>query len=319
MNQRAVGREAVGHVALVMTGSIAVAVGLASTGVRRWLVTLAVPAALAVLASGIGALTGGIANRRPVLQPSHRLPAFAVVVLVLEAVVFSTRPGRNITPFLLVLIPAAAAVFVSGVSGGRREIKSLVGRMVVWRVRARWYLAALSIPVAEKLAVDIAGTLLGFATPGRLLEPLSASALVVPVVVVVPALLEELGWRGFAVEAALDDGRSAAWAALVVGLIFTMLHVPLYLPGQLYEGLPIWPLPLLLLSTSVLLTWIYLRTSSALLAGLMHAAFNATVPLTSGLDPAWVWQARAVALPVIATMLIAWIMKGDRRARDRSV
>ena len=86
----------------------------------------------------------------------------------------------------------------------------------------------------------------------------------------------------------------------MVGLIFLLLHVPLYLPGQLYEGLPVWPLPFILLASSVLLTWFYLRTSSALLAGLMHAAFNASVPLTWGLDPAWVWQARAVTLTIFA-------------------
>jgi hypothetical protein len=65
--------------------------------------------------------------------------------------------------------------------------------MSVWRVRPGWYLAALGIPIAEKLAVDISGSLLGLATPGRLLGALSVSALVVPLVVLVPALLEELG------------------------------------------------------------------------------------------------------------------------------
>jgi membrane protease YdiL (CAAX protease family) len=89
-----------------------------------------------------------------------------------------------------------------------------------------------------------------------------------------------------------------------VGLIFAMLHVPLYLPGQLYDGFPVWPAPLILLSSSILLTWVYVRTSSVLLAGLMHAAFNATVPLTWGLDPAWVWQARAVALTIIAVAVL---------------
>jgi membrane protease YdiL (CAAX protease family) len=135
-------------------------------------------------------------------------------------------------------------------------------------------------------------------------------------VVVVPAMLEELGWRGFAVQAALDEGRSPAWAALVVGLIFVMLHVPLYLPGQMYEGLPVWPLPLILLSSSVLLTWIYLRTSSVLLAGLMHAAFNASVPLTWGLDPVWVWQARAVMLTIISTLFIAVYIRSLRHTPD---
>jgi len=266
----------------------------------------------------VGRDTGSavVTARRTRLRASHRLSVFAAVVLVLEAVVISIQPDRSVTPFLLVLVPAVAAVLVSAASGGRPEVKSLVGRMSVWRVRPRWYLAALGIPVAEKLAVDISGSLLGLATPGRLLGALSVSALVVPLVVLVPALLEELGWRGFGVQAALEDGRSPAWAALVVGVIFVLLHVPLYLPGQLYEGLPLWPLPLTLLSSSVLLTWIYLRTSSALLAGLMHAAFNATVPLTWGLDTAWVWQARGVVLPLISVIVIACSMIRARRTRE---
>ena len=266
----------------------------------------------------VGRDTGSavVTARRTRLRASHRLSVFAAVVLVLEAVVISIQPDRSVTPFLLVLVPAVAAVLVSAASGGRPEVKSLIGRMSVWRVRPRWYLAALGIPVAEKLAVDISGSLLGLATPGRLLGALSVSALVVPLVVLVPALLEELGWRGFGVQAALEDGRSPAWAALVVGVIFVLLHVPLYLPGQLYEGLPLWPLPLTLLSSSVLLTWIYLRTSSALVAGLMHAAFNATVPLTWGLDTAWVWQARGVVLPVISIVVIACSMIRARRTRE---
>ena len=53
---------------------------------------------------------------------------------------------------------------------------------------------------------------------------------------------------------------------------------------------------MILLSMSVLLTWVYLETGSVLLAGLMHSAFNGTVPLSWALDPSWVWQARALVL-----------------------
>ncbi len=90
----------------------------------------------------------------------------------------------------------------------------------------------------------------------------------------------------------------------MIGLLFVLAHLPFYLPGQLYEGLPLWPAPIWLLAGSVLLTWIYLNTGSVLLAGLMHAAFNGTVPLTWGLDPAWVWQARAGVLSVIAVIVV---------------
>ena len=244
------------------------------------------------------------ASHRTTWPAARGLWVFAVTVLVLEALVFALRLGGDVTPFVLVVIPAAAAIVVSGISNGREGIRTLLGRLVVWRVDARWYLVALGIPIAEKLVVDGAGILLGITTPDRLLGALSMPALLVPAVVVVPAMLEELGWRGFGVQTALDAGRSPAWAALVVGLVFLALHLPLYLPGQLYEGLPIWPSVLLLLSSSVLLTWIYVHTSSALLAGLMHAAFNATVPLTWGVDPAWVWQARAITLAIFAAAIL---------------
>jgi membrane protease YdiL (CAAX protease family) len=244
------------------------------------------------------------AQRRSLLRASLRLPLFGALVLVLEAVAFALQLGRDVTPFVLVTIPAAAAVVVCWASGGEGGVRGLLNRLRVWRVSPRWYLIAVGIPLVEKLIIDIAGIISGLTTPGRLLGAMSMSALVVPIVVLVPALSEELGWRGFGAQAALDRGHSLPWAGVVVGLLFMALHVPLYLPGQLYQGMPIWPLPLILLSSSVLLTWIYVRTFSVLLAGLMHAAFNATVPLTWGLDADWVWQVRGIVLPLICITLL---------------
>ncbi len=236
--------------------------------------------------------------------------AFAVLVLALEAGTVVARPGRDVMPFVLVLIPPVAALVVAGVRGGRADLQRLFGRLGRWRVARPWYLAAIGIPVAEKLVVDVVGVALGVTTPARLIDALTVSALIVPLVVLVPAMLEEFGWRGFGVQTAVDGGRSPAWAATVVGGLFVLLHAPLYLPGQLYDGLPVWPAPVILLAGSVLLTWIYLRTGSILLAGLMHAALNATVPLTWGIDGTWVWQARAVVLAAIAgTVVVA----GGRR------
>jgi len=241
---------------------------------------------------------------RQVVKPSQRLTAFAMLVLSLEAVTFVVRLDAAITPFVLVFIPTVAAVAVSAVSGGRSAIIMLLRRLVRVRVGVRWYLVAVGIPVLEKLAVDVTGVLLGRSTPDRMVSALTFPALVVPLVVLVPAILEELGWRGFGVQAAVEQGHSPAWAALVVAALFLTLHLPLYLPGQLYAGLPFWPLPLSLLAASVLLTWIYLRTRSVLITGLMHAAFNATVPLTWGLPADWVWQARAISLILIAALVV---------------
>jgi membrane protease YdiL (CAAX protease family) len=235
-------------------------------------------------------------------SPARPLALFAVLVFALEVIVFVAPLSREVRPFALMLIPAAAALIGSARSGGAPAVRSLLGRLVVWRVRPRWYAAAILIPVAEKIIV--AGLLLGQTTSQRLVSSLSIAALIVPLVVLIPGLLEELGWRGYGVQTALDGGRSIAWATLVVGCLFFLIHVPLYLPGNLYHGLPFWPLPLTLMSSSVFLTWIYLRTGSVLLTGLMHASFSASVPFTWGLDPTWVWQARAVILTILAIALI---------------
>ena len=259
------------------------------------------------------------AERRTILRASLRLPLFGALVLMLEAVTFALQLSRDLTPFVLVMIPAAAAVVVSWASGGGRGVRGLLNRLCVWRVSPRWYLIAVGIPLLEKLIIDITGTVSGVTTPGRLLGAMSLSALVVPIVVLFPALSEELGWRGFGAQAALDQGHSPLWAGIAVGLLFVALHVPLYLPGQLYEGMPIWPLPLILLSSSILLTWIYARTFSVLLAGLMHAAFNATVPLTWGLDADWVWQARGIVLPLICITLLLFTTKDFRLFPDEGV
>lgn len=244
------------------------------------------------------------AGRRLIGTPLRRLAAFAVLVLALEAATFLAGFERDVTPFVLVLIPPVAALLVTAVGGGAVAARSLFARTGRWRVGWPWYLAAIGIPVVEKLLVDLAGVVSGVTTAGRLAGSLTVSALVVPLVVALPALLEEFGWRGFGVQAAMDAGRSPAWAAAVVGVVFLALHVPLYLPGQLYDGMPGWPLPFILLTGSVLLTWIYIRTGSVLLAGLMHASLNATVPLTWGLDPTWVWQARAVVLVLIVVVVV---------------
>ena len=243
------------------------------------------------------------AQGRRVLTSPYLL--FTIGVLALTAAAFLLPLGADLTPFVLVLIPPIVAVSVTAIRGGWTAVRALLARVVRWRVDPRWYLAAIGIPILEKIVVDAIGWFTGAASVARLVESITPAALVVTLVVLLPALLEELGWRGFAVQTALDRGHSRLWATLVTSVLFLAVHVPLYLPGQIYDGLPFWPVVPLVLAQSILLTWVYVGTGSVLLAGLMHAAFNATVPLTWGLDPAWVWQIRPLVLIAICILLAA--------------
>jgi uncharacterized protein len=237
----------------------------------------------------------------------HRLAVFVALVTALEAAVFIADLGREATPFALVLIPTAVAVVITVASDGVGGLARLVGRLGRWRVGWQWYAAALGIPLIAFSVIAVSGAAVGQFSYERLANNLSLSAAFLPLVVVLPAMLEEFGWRGLGVQAAIEDGHSPIWAAAVVGGAHMLVHVPLYLPGHLYDASPLWPLPFMFVGFGVLLTWIYLRTDgSVLLAGLLHTALNAWVPLTWGLDPDWEWQARGVVFAGVGIAVVAF-------------
>ena len=187
----------------------------------------------------------------------------------------------------------------------------------------RWYVWAIGIPLGGTLLIDVAGLLTGQASLGELAAAVTPAALLVPLVVLLPAFFEEIGWRGFGVQTATDEGWSPALAALGVGLVFVTIHLPLYLPGQIYDELPMWPVPLMLLGYAAFLSWIYLGAGgSVLIAAIGHAVANGATPLTWGLDPVWVWQARGVIFGLIGIVFFIVLatsgraLQGDVRRQE---
>src|SRR5215212_640514 len=49
---------------------------------------------------------------------------------------------------ILALGPLLAAIIVTALTGGKAGLKTLLSRMVRWRIGLRWYAAALGLPVA---------------------------------------------------------------------------------------------------------------------------------------------------------------------------
>jgi membrane protease YdiL (CAAX protease family) len=253
----------------------------------------------------------GLAARWPVVT-------FTVIVLALGGLAFLAGLQREVTPFALVLVIPAAAILSAWLVGGVPMVRGLFERVVRWRVPFRWYGAAIGIPLLGTLAVVAAGVLLGQASVDDVVAGLSASVIVVPLVVFLPALFEEFAWRGFGVDIMLRRGAPLLVAALTIGIVFTAIHLPLYLPGQLYEDLPLWPVFLILMGYAVLLAWIYDGSGrSSLLAGITHAALNGFVPLTAGLDAAWAWQTRGVVFGLIGLAIAGLILvRGTTRTAE---
>ena len=179
--------------------------------------------------------------------------------------------------------PALAAFIMTGVTEGREGIYRLLRKLVLWRVRLRWYLfALLGLPVILALGtIIVPGNLASFEP----MDPLSMLLAYLPFFVY-PALIlggplgEEPGWRGFALPR-LQRRHGPLVGSLILGVIWTFWHVaPVWLASWYAAGmLNIYNLVLYLLfitSWTIVFTWVYNNTrGSVLMAILVHASGDA--------------------------------------------
>jgi uncharacterized protein len=143
---------------------------------------------------------------------------------------YPIAPVFSFAPFL-------AALVVLAVTHGKSGVGGLLRRMVRWRVGLRWYAVALLIPAGITSAAAVLNVLLGAQAPSSAelggwtgLLPGFAIALLIPGL---GGAWEEPGWRGFALPR-LQSGRSAVFAALILGVLIAGWHLPLMFVGQVH-------------------------------------------------------------------------------------
>jgi len=190
--------------------------------------------------------------------------------------------------------PSLAAIILTSAGDGAPGLRQLLGRLLWWRAGIQWYAFVLFFPAAISLAtsalyVSFGGSAPDFADPPVLrLYPLPPELSgvgpwpLLPFVFLQTLLFsspmgEEIGWRGYALPR-LQAGRSALRASLVLGLLWGLWHLPLYLTRghPLSEEFFGWYL-LGILADAILFTWVYNNTrGSLLLALLFHASIAVT-------------------------------------------
>ncbi|MGY3566495.1 CPBP family intramembrane glutamic endopeptidase [Sinomonas sp. RB5] len=174
------------------------------------------------------------------------------------------------------LVYALIAVSVVALSSGRAALHGLRSRLFRRRVGPLWY--AFALLAAPLVWVGIQGALSltsAVYVPGIVTADDPTALLGTALVAgVVAGLFEEIAWTGFATEDLLKRHGVVA-AGLIVGLLWSVLHLPLY-AGAAYGAVPrelAVPVNLFawLLPYRVLVAWAYSHTRSVLVAALMHA------------------------------------------------
>jgi membrane protease YdiL (CAAX protease family) len=145
------------------------------------------------------------------------------------------------------------------------ETRAWRRRLLTFRANWRWYVLAALLPAFAWFAGTALTTIFGGHFP---FHPL--------LLLVFPFLLlantgEEVGWRGFALPRLLTRYNGLT-ASLIVGVLWSLFHLPLYLQTPL----TFLPFLCLLTALSVLMTWVFNHTGSVPIMVVMHASLDTT-------------------------------------------
>lgn len=215
--------------------------------------------------------------------------------------------------------PTIAALIVTAVVGGRAAVKALLRKQVQWRVKPRWYLVALGLPLSLYALAVVLNVLLGAPAPtAELLSQWPTALLLFPLILIIGGPLgEELGFQGFA-QPRLLAVRSALVASLLMAVVRIGFHLPLIVDLDNPTSLANLPYIPLLIAAAVLYTWLYLHTNgSVLLATLLHGSIAIGAeyfqPMFSGADSVrlfWIlaalFCAAALVVRIVTGPNLAW-------------
>ena len=169
--------------------------------------------------------------------------------------------------------PAISGLVVAWMANGRSGIGEVLGRYQKWRFGVQWYGLSIGlIPTFFLLAVLLSGVISG--------HPLEQIWVGSPLYFVLASFVwlmminsgEEIGWRGFGLPKLLETIKSPWLASLILGVIWGLWHLPIYLlPGQSSFPYPLFML--LTIGSSFIYTALFMETKGSLLpAVLLHAS-----------------------------------------------
>jgi membrane protease YdiL (CAAX protease family) len=264
----------------------------------------------------------GLISRRPLLTFLVLSYAFFWLFLALSAAVILGPLGLNPTALpswllqLLTIVgswmPAAASAIITGNLEGRDGNRKLFSKFIQFRLPPRWYLAAL-IPFGLAFMAAWIYRLTGGVASGGVSLSLSFWVLLLVMNLLQGSTGEEPGWRGFALPRLLQR-YSPLKAGLILGVIWAGWHAPTwFLSGYSSLDLLLYctVFSVGIVSLSVLMTWIFCKTSTSLVPMVIaHLSFDTGMwlvgPAGIGFGAALpLWSIMAALLLVTATVVWA--------------
>lgn len=221
--------------------------------------------------------------------------------------------------------PLLSALIVTAWVSGGAGLQELFSRITRWRVGWTWFLVSLLLPAALfAVGLAVAWLMDGSIPDVRLVGQvnympyLGVGAWVFWFLTY--GIGEEIGWRGFALPR-LQHDRNAAWATLVLGLIWALWHLPPFFYLDTYQQMGLWMYPFLaftIVCANVIYTWIYNGSGgSVLLAIIFHASFNFFSASAAGQGTVAIVMTAGVVIASLVIPRVYGLENFSRRPRHR--
>lgn len=183
----------------------------------------------------------------------------------------------------------------------------------IGRAGSRWLLVILLLPVVVTLVAALADTIVGGqgAAWGEGIAEFGENPLaILPALffATLPPILEELGWRGYALDR-LQSNWSALSASLILGAVWAVWHLPLFFVEGSFQAESIgfgtrgfWLFMIGIVALSVAFTWVYNHTARSVFGIILfHGWINFTAETIEVADVFYygTWVLLAVLLVVL--------------------
>ncbi|MCC5908138.1 MAG: CPBP family intramembrane metalloprotease [Balneolaceae bacterium] len=175
-------------------------------------------------------------------------------------------------------VPNIAAFIVIGFVIKRKGgVKNLLLGWTKWKMHPGWYFLAFSPVLFGFIVIGLYSVIYSYSpSTGLFAEPAEFLGLLV-LITITGAMGEELGWRGFALPR-LQLKMSALKASVILGILWSLWHLPLWFAGLGFETIPFWAYMLIGISFSILITAACNSTNGSLVAAsLFHLFLNVSV------------------------------------------
>ncbi len=220
--------------------------------------------------------------------------------------------------YLVAWGPAISASLGVALTQGRAGVRSLIMRLVQFRIGLQGWLYAVVAPLLM-LAVAV---LVSWLASGTMPDLSQLGYVDYLGNIGIPAAMllwvfsfgfgEEIGWRGYAQEN-IEGKRGFLFTVLLIGVIWAFWHIPFFFYKDTYMAMGLASFPFFIVTITpgaIVLGWIYTRTKSLLAVGLWHGLFD--FGTASAVDGGTVAMVMSILVMVWALAIVVMSLRTAR-------